>query len=133
MTKNNRIYSVFPGSLPVEDISRTLGIELDPGEVVFTVPAQKHAIGRHPQDVPVITPHLSGIIESPMYMGDDLKNPGKIEFVSKIRGHSGGALVAIAIETNADGRYHICSAYLISDSELDRKKSKQILKFVKPR
>jgi hypothetical protein len=133
MTKKNRIYNVFPGSLPVDDIYSTLGIDVDAGDVIFTVPAQRHALRRHPQDVPVITPHLSGIIESPMYMGDDLRNPGKIEFVSKIRGHSGGALVAIAVEKNTDGYYHICSAYLISDSEFDKKKSKRILKFVRPR
>ena len=133
MRNGNHIYKIYPGELPIEDIYNTLGIEVEAGQVVFSEPAQRHALRRHPHDIPIITPHLSGIIESPMYMGDDLNNPGKIELVSRIPGRRGGALVAVSVEPNEDGFYHICSAYLISDSELDKKKHKQILKFVKPR
>ncbi len=65
-----------------------------------------------------------------MYMGDDYKNPGKIELVRRIRGENNAALIALKIEKADDGYYHVCSAYFISQSEVDKKKQKKILKIV---
>ena len=127
-------FDIFPGALPDEDIYRTLELELDPGEVKFSAPAQKHALRRHPNDVPLIVPHLSQIISSPTYLGDDHRNPGKIEVVGRIPGVAGAALIALTIEKNEiDGYYHVCSSYFITQSELDKKRDKGILKVVKPR
>ncbi|WP_417278504.1 hypothetical protein [Celeribacter sp.] len=112
---------------------RTLKIEIDPGEVKFSSQAQRHAKQNHPEDVPKIIPHLSQIISNPHYIGDDFKNPGKIEFVSRIPGEQSAALIALTIEKNEkDGYYHICSSYFITQSELDKKREKGILKITKP-
>lgn len=133
MNKKNKLFDVLPGDIPDDLIYDTLGIEVDPGQVKFSAPAQKHAHLRHPQDVPLIIPHLSQVISDPMYMGDDFKNPGKIEFVRFIPGTGGkSALIAITVEKNdKDGFYHVCSSYLITQSEVDRKRDKGILKHVK--
>ena len=130
----HRPFDIFPGPMPDEDIYRTLGIELEPGEVKFSAAAQKHAFKRHPNDVPRIVPHLSQIISRPTYLGDDHRNAEKIEIVGRIPGVGGAALIALTIQKNeADGFYHVCSSYFITQSELDKKRDKGILKIVKPR
>jgi hypothetical protein len=133
MSNKNKLFDIFPGNIPEEMIYATLGVEVDPGQVKFSAPAQRHAHARHPQDVPLIIPYLSQVISDPLYMGDDFRNPGKIELVRFIPGTSGkAALIAITIEKNeSDGFYHVCSSYLITQAEVDRKRSKGILKHVK--
>lgn len=126
-----KLLDLFPGSMPDDDIYDTLEIEIDPGDVKFSAAAQKHAYKRHGAEVQQIIPHLSQIISDPMYMGDDFKNPGKIEFVRRIPGISKSALVALTVEKNEDGYYHVCSSYLITQSEVDKKRQKGILKNVK--
>ncbi|WP_282052136.1 hypothetical protein [Phaeobacter inhibens] len=130
----NKLFDIFPGAMPDDEIYDTLGIEIDPGDVKFSAPAQKHAHKRHPADVPLIIPHLSQIISSPTYLGDDHRNPGKIEVVSRVPGVAGAALIALTVEKNeTDGFYHVCSSYFITQSELDKKRDKGILRIVKPK
>jgi hypothetical protein len=130
----NKLFDIFPGAIPDADIYRTLGIDLDPGDVKFAAAAQRHALANHPNDLPRIIPSLSQIIASPTYLGDDFRNPGKIELVGRIAGVSGAALVALTIQKDEnDGYYHVCSSYLITQSELDKKRAKGILRVVKPR
>jgi hypothetical protein len=130
----NRLFDIFPGQMPDDDIYRTLGIELEPGAVKFSAPAQKHARANHPSDVPRIIPHLSQLLCSPTYLGDDFRNPGKIEIVGRLPGQDGAALIALTVKKNErDGYYHVCSSYIISQSELDKKRDKGVLKIVKPR
>lgn len=132
MAKRPKFIDVFPGAAPVDAINKTLDLELEEGDVKCSAPALNHATKRHPHDVPIILPHLSEIISNPLYMGDDLKNPGKIELVARISGRSGGALVALNIvKDEDDGYYHVCSMYLITQSELDVKRDKKVLKNVK--
>jgi len=128
----NKLIDIFPGDMPVKAIYLTLGIEAEEGAVKCGAPAIKHAQANHPEDVPTIIPHLSQLIESPLYMGDDHRNPGKIEFVGRIPGQAGAALVAVTVERNEnDGFYHVCSMYMISQAELDKKRDKGILRNVK--
>lgn len=122
---------IFPGKMPDEAIYRTLEIEIDPGDVKFSAPAQKHAFKRHGAELQTIIPHLSEIISDPMYMGDDFRNPDKIEFVRRIPGEDKPALVALTVEKGDDGYYHVCSSYLISQSDADKKRAKGILKNVR--
>lgn len=130
----NRLFDIFPGKMPAEDVYRTLGIEIDEGEVKFSSAAQRHALQNHPSDVPRIIPNLSQLITSPLYIGDDHRNPGKIEIVGRIPGHDGAALVALTVEKDErDGCYQVCSTYFINQSELDRKRHKGILRSVKIR
>ncbi len=135
MGKKNKLFDIFPGVMPDDEIFRTLGIELDPGDVKFSAPAQRHAHRRHPADVPLIIPHLSQIISTPTYLGDDFRNSGKIELVGRISTVPGkAALIALTVEKDeTDGFYHVCSSYLITQSELDKKRDKGILKIVKSR
>lgn len=131
MPKGPKLYELRPGYFPDDIVFATLEIDVDPGEVVFSVPAQKHAHSRHPEDAPLIVPHLAQVLEDPMYVGDDLRNPGKIELVRVIPGAGGkSALIAVTVE-KTDGYYHICSSYLITQSEVDKKRAKGVLKNVR--
>lgn len=129
--KGARPVELRPGDFPDDIVYKTLQIEAEPGEVVFSVAAQMHANRRHPQDAAVIIPHLSQVIQDPAYVGDDFRNPGKIELVRMIPNTDNRfALVAVTVERDAAGVYHVCSSYLISQSEVDKKRSKGILKNV---
>ena len=131
MAKGSKLFKLRPGKCPDDIVYRTLEIEADPGEVIFSVPAQKHANKRHPGDAQFIVPHLSQVIEDPMYVGDDFRNPGKIELVRMIPNTGGkSALIAVTVEPDEDGVYNICSSYLITQSEVDKKRDKGILKNV---
>jgi len=59
----------FSGAMPDDEIYRTLEIELEPGDVKFSAPAQKHALKRHPNDVPLIVPHLWWGRSAPLAVG----------------------------------------------------------------
>lgn len=129
--KGPRLYKLNPGKFPDEIVYKTLQIEAEPGEVVFSVPAQNHANKNHPGEAAVIIPHLAQVIDDPMYVGDDTRNPGKIELVRMIPGTGGkSALVAVTVEQDANGDYNICSSYLITQSEVDKKRAKGVLKNV---
>ena len=128
MTKLKYV-DVFPCVAPVEIIYKTLGIEMDAGPVKFSVPAQRHAFDRHPEDFPIIIPHLTQILTNPLYLGDDFKNPGKIELIGRIWGVGVAALVSLTVTKSVhDECYHVASTYLISQAELDKKLQKQVLK-----
>jgi hypothetical protein len=53
------------GPLPIDAINRTLGTELEAGDVILTRGAQRHAYKRHPEDYPKCLPHLAGVIANP--------------------------------------------------------------------
>jgi hypothetical protein len=132
LSKGPKLYKLRPGNFPDNIVNKTLGIDVEPGEVVFSVPAQNHANRRHPGDAALIIPHLSQVIEDPMYIGDDFNNPGKIELVRKIPDSGGrSALIAVTLEMDGRGFYNICSSYLITQSEVDKKRNKGILKNAK--
>lgn len=127
--KKKASQSDFFEGLPVDAINKVLGIEMDPGSVELSAGARRHAESRHPGDVPLILPHLAGIVRSPLYVGDDHRNPGKIEIVGRIPGQHGGALVAIELEDfDHNGTYNICSMYLITQRKIDKKREDKILK-----
>jgi len=115
------------GAMPVDDINRTLGTELDPGEVVFYGHAQAHAERRHPKDYEACLPHVGDVISAPSYVGDDVKNPGKIELIRKIPALGAGLLVAVTLEPDDSGRYVVCSVYPISHKTIENRRQAQTL------
>lgn len=112
------------GPLPVEAISKALGLDLEPGEVVLTGGAQTHASRRHPDDYAVCLPHLASVVTSPLWIGDDLRNHGKIELVGRVPAAGIVVLAAVKISRDSDGRYHVVSFYPISEAKVQSRKSK---------
>lgn len=112
------------GSLPVESINAALALELEEGEVVMSVNAQKHAQRRHPVDYARCFPHVAAVVTGPLYVRDDFRNDGKIEMVGRPVGFPDWLLVAVEISLDEQGRYNVVSFYPISDKKVqDRKGS----------
>ncbi|MEW6596597.1 MAG: hypothetical protein AB1429_03770 [Pseudomonadota bacterium] len=116
------------GQLPVERINRTLDLELEPGEVIFTRSAQAHAERHHPQDFPKCLPYVGLITQSPQFVGDDFRNAGKIELISRIPSLGGGVLVAVTVERDRHGRYHVASVYPVSEAKIQNRRRQGYLK-----
>lgn len=119
--KNKDTQSEFFHGLPVEAIEEKLAVKLAEGPVELSAGAKLHATKRHPDDVPLILPHLADIIAAPLYVGQNPKHPGKIELIGRIPQRFGGALVSIEIlDFDKNGTHNICSMYLINQSKFDR-------------
>lgn len=119
------IPSLILGALPVEMIKATIGLDLPPGEVVFSRAAQKHAEKRHPKDYPLCLPHMGGLVLSPLYIGDDHRNAG-IELVGRIP--NGNMLIAVCIEPDKDGQYPVCSVYMVTEKKIQGRRQRGFLK-----
>lgn len=120
--RHPKLVELILGPMPVDAINATLDMEIEAGEVVFTVPAQRHAMKRHPDDFPRCLPHVGGVVTGPLYIGDDFRNPGKIELVSRLPALGGGLLVAVTLERDEAGRYHVASIYPVSQSKIDNRR-----------
>lgn len=116
------------GEMPVEMVNRTLGLELEPGEIIFTRAAQGHAAKRHPAEYPRCVPHLATIVLTPLYVGDDFRNGGKIEMIGRVVALNGYLLVAVTIDRDPDGRYHVCSVYPVKESQVENRKRRGYLR-----
>jgi hypothetical protein len=118
------------GRLPHEAINRTLALELASGEVILSRAAQVHAERRHPVDYPRLLPFLGSVIASPLYVGDDVKNAGKIEFVGRAGVGVDFMLVAISITLDEKGRYHVVSFYPVSREKIEARRLKGFLRLL---
>lgn len=125
---SNDIVELDLGDLCVDLIHKTLGIELEPGKLVFTRAAQIHSRKNHPHDYGRCLPHVGPVVTSPLYMGDDFKNPDKIEFVSRVPALGSGLLIAIVIVPDDDGHYRVASMYPISETTIEGRRQKGHLK-----
>ncbi len=119
------------GPLPVDLINRTTGLELETGNVFFSINAQKHSAKRHPLEYSKALPHVAAVIADPMYLGDDFKNPGKIELVSHVAALGNALLVAVEVTIDHDGHYNVTSFYPISQKKIDNRREKGRLVIVK--
>lgn len=119
------------GELPIDLIWNTLGIELEPGRVRLSEGVRIHIKRRHPDDYARCLPFIGSVVASPLYMGDDFKNPGKIEFVSRLpAAGGGGTLVAISLTISDDGWYELSTFYPVSKAKIENRRAKNHLKSV---
>lgn len=116
------------GPLPVEMVFRTLQLDLDAGEVVFSGAAQIHASNRHPEDYAACLPYAGAIVTNPLYIGEDAKNPGKIEFIARPATYAQGILVAVVIEPDGNGNYHVASIYPLGAKKIENRRRSGYLK-----
>ena len=131
MAKGPKRQSLVLGPLPVDVINRTIETDLVEGVVILTAAAQVHAQRRHPEDFSLILPHIGAIVTAPFYIGDDHRNPDKIELIGRIPGAGVVALVAVSIERDEDGHYRVASFYQISEEKLQTRRSRGFLKIAR--
>jgi hypothetical protein len=118
------------GPLPTEGINGALGLELDPGDVVMSIRAQRHAQFSHPKDYARCFPHVASIVTGPLYVRDDFRNENRIEMVGKAAGFPDWLLVAVEIAVDDDGRYNVTSFYPVSAQKVENRKQSGHLKRV---
>ena len=109
-------------------INRTLGTEIECGPVTLTSAAQAHAAKRHPDDYGRCQPHLASVIANPLFVGDDCKNPGKIELIGRVASIKTAILVAINLERNERGEYEVASFYPVAEGKIEKRQAKGYLK-----
>ncbi len=120
--------------MPVEMLFRTLGLELEPGDVIFSRGAQKHAHSRHPEDFSLAYLNLQNIIADPLYVGQGLKNQGKIEFIGQVHAEDRPLLlIAVTIEPDRDGNYHVASAYRVANAKVQGRRERGFLRVPRQR
>jgi hypothetical protein len=117
------------GPMPVIAVNKTLGTELEAGEVVLTRGAQRHANQRHPEDYPKCLPHLANVIANPRYIGDDYTNSG-IEIWGYVATLATMVLVAVELIPDEQGRYQTSSFYIVSEKKAQARRLKGFLKLV---
>ena len=103
-------------------------MELDSGAVVMSGRAQLHAAKRHPKDYSRCVGHIAAIVTNPLYIGDDFKNPGNIEMISRVPAAGSAILVAVNIEMDKKGDYNVASFYPISEAKINKRLDKGFLK-----
>jgi hypothetical protein len=110
------------GDVPIRSINDALGLDLDPGQAVMSINAQKHARRRHPKDFARCFPHVAAVVTNPLYVRDDFNNDGKIELVGKPVALGEYLLVAVEISVDEDGRYNVTSFYPVSEGKVERRR-----------
>jgi hypothetical protein len=124
-------FAISLGPLPHEAINRTLELDLTFGEVILSRAAQVHAERRHPDDYGRLLPFLGSVIANPLYVGDDIKNAGKIELVGRASAAVNFMLIAVSITQDEAGQYHIASFYPVSREKIDARRQKGFLQVLK--
>ncbi len=125
--KHKRPPTLVLCQIPHEVVNDTLGMEIEPGRVVLSPGAQVHARNRHPEDYEICLPYIAGIVADPLYLGDDFKNPGKIEFVGRAVVLGVNILVAVNLTATEGGDYHVTSFYPLSDKKVNDRREKNRL------
>lgn len=126
--KKGPLVPLVLGAIPTAEVYRATGYELDDGDVILSINAQKHAAKRHPEEYSVCLPHVGAVVNNPLFIGSDHKNLDKIELVSRVRALGSGLLVAVHIEPDNQGRYHVVSFYPISEKKITSRVEKGFLK-----
>ncbi|MBA3678376.1 MAG: hypothetical protein H0W74_13410 [Sphingosinicella sp.] len=126
--RRKRLIPSLFGDVPIRAINDALKLELDPGQAVMSVNAQRHAQKRHPKEFARCFPHVAAIIGNPLYVRDDYRNDGKIELVGRPIALGEYLLVAVEISLDVDGRYNVTSFYPISEQKVERRRDAGTLK-----
>lgn len=116
------------GPLPVQVINRTLDRELREGDAILTGIIQRHVLRSHPDDYSRCLLHVAAVVLNPLFIGEDFKNPGKIELIARVPAIKGPMLVAVEVETMVDGKYEVRSFYPISETKIENRLAKGFLK-----
>lgn len=94
------------------------------------IPAQKHALKRHPEDFPKCLPYLQEVVETPSLCGQSPHQLDGFELIKEIDDQGLIVLVAVKITRSSSGIYIASSTYLIDKNTIDRRVRKGFLIYV---
>lgn len=109
------------GPLPLGPLTQ-FGLQLDEGLVHFTIPAQRHAAERHPEEYPLCFPHLLDTVQKPTHVGQAPKHAeAGFELVRQVSAGSLIVLVAVLIKPTKSGIHLVKSVYPIDAGKLENR------------
>ncbi len=115
--------------LPIAQINRALGTELEPGPAFMSGVAHKHAAEKHPEDYAVCVANLALTISAPSFIGQAPHHSDNFILIRRVPGPAGkSVLAAVGIAPDEDGRYRVKSMYRIDQADLDRWRLKGTVK-----
>jgi hypothetical protein len=113
-----RFKPLILGDLPVHHLRR-FGLELRPGPVNFSIPAQKHAFKSHPDSFMSCLPFLSEAVTRPTHVGQSPRHANEgFELIREVRQTELILLVAVLIRPTRQGFYLVKSVYPIDSNKL---------------
>ncbi len=115
-----RIPKLELGDMPIQEINQAL-TELAPliaGPVVMSAGAQIHASTRHPRDYARCLPHIGTVVSTPDFIGNDIRNPGKIELIKRVPTANVRILVAVKITKDRNNEYNVLSFYPVNERKI---------------
>ncbi|MCM2294421.1 hypothetical protein NAC44_19015 [Allorhizobium sp. BGMRC 0089] len=123
----NKLTPLRLGPLPIDKL-KDFGILTPPGEVIFTVAAQKHAIKGHAAEFALCLRYIERAVQTPTYVGQapQHKNLG-VELIYEHVVDRVIILVAVHLEQTPEGFYIVKSTYPISKDKLERRIRKKFL------
>ncbi|MDR7028895.1 hypothetical protein [Rhizobium rosettiformans] len=113
-----RFKPLILGELPVHQLRR-FGLDLNPGLVSFSIPAQKHAFKSHPDTFMSCLPFVSQAVVDPSHVGQSPKHAAEgFELIREARQSELIILVAVLIRPSRQGVYLVKSVYPIDQNKL---------------
>ncbi|MDH4412155.1 MAG: hypothetical protein QE484_02530 [Rhizobium sp.] len=113
-----RFKPLILGDLPVHHLNR-FGLNLAPGLVSFSIPAQKHALKSHPDSFMSCLPFVSQAVVNPSHVGQSPKHATDgFELIREVRQSELIILVALLIRPSRQGVYLVKSVYPIDQNKL---------------
>ncbi|MFK4810698.1 hypothetical protein ACI3KW_10845 [Devosia sp. ZW T5_3] len=125
-----KLQPLFLGELPTIQLKQ-FGLMLPDGQVLMSIPAQKHAIKSHPAEFDLCHPYLSEVVETPSLVGQSPHHVNSgFELVKEIDDQGLIILVAVCIKPTSSGIYMATSTYPISGVTMNNRVKKGHLIFV---
>ncbi|WP_147412768.1 hypothetical protein [Rhizobium sp. AG855] len=116
-----RFKPLILGELPVQHLRR-FGLNLQPGPVGFSIPAQKHAFKSHPDSFMSCLPFLTQTVARPTHVGQSPKHTNDgLELIREVRQLDLILLVALLIRPTRQGVYMVKSTYPIDRNKLENR------------
>ncbi len=113
-----RFKPLILGELPVHQLRR-FGLDLNPGRVSFSIPAQKHAFKSHPDTFMSCLPFASQAVVDPSHVGQSPKHAAEgFELIREVRQSKLIILVTVLIRPSRQGVYLVKSVYPIDQNKL---------------
>ncbi|PGH54731.1 hypothetical protein CRT60_33875 [Azospirillum palustre] len=117
--------------LPVDSINRVLGTELEVGCAWLSSIAHRHIAVDCSDDYSICIVNLELVISQPMYVRQSDRHARNFELIRRIDLEGRPLmLVAVSLERNDRGNYNVRSSYLITETDLEKKKRSGSLKLI---
>lgn len=113
------------------EINKALGTDLAPGKGWLSSVAHEHMYRDHEADYAHCFAHLDDTFGRPTYVGQAPKHGRNFELLRRYQlVDKPWMLIAVGLEPNKQGNYHVRSCYLVSDDDVQRRRNARRLTMI---